>query len=132
MADGFNPLRWRCTKDGCFNILRRPKIEVFADCFPRRINFGDLDGIVELNGRFCILEWKGSGGTIAVGQKRLFARFTSVIGNVVFVVCGDAETMTITGYSFFWAGVQHPFIKSGLDGLKERVRKWACLAETRL
>ena len=35
---GYNPMRWDCERDGCFNVLRRPKIEVFADCFPRRIN----------------------------------------------------------------------------------------------
>ena len=132
MADGFNPLRWRCTKDGCFNILRRPKIEVFADCFPRRINFGDIDGVVELNGRFCLLEWKGDGGSIGIGQRRFFIRLTATNGNVVFVAHGDAEKMTITGYSLFWQGKQRSFVKSDLGGLKTRIRKWAMLAEAKL
>ena len=35
-ADGYNPLRWDCERQGCFNLKRRPKIEVFADCFPGR------------------------------------------------------------------------------------------------
>ena len=57
-AKGYNPLRWDCEKRGCFNIKRRPKIEVFHKCFPGNINFGDVDGIVEINGRGLMLEWK--------------------------------------------------------------------------
>lgn len=49
-ANGYNPLRWDCERRGCFNLKRRPKIEVFAECFPGRINFGDVDGIVEIGG----------------------------------------------------------------------------------
>ena len=64
---GFNPMRWDCDTDGCFNVKRRPKIEMFADCFPRRINFGDVDGLVEIGGRFCLLEWKGQGGALRRG-----------------------------------------------------------------
>ena len=37
-ANGYNPLRWDCERQGCFNLKRRPKIEVFADCFPGRIS----------------------------------------------------------------------------------------------
>jgi len=54
-ANGYNPLRWDCQKRGCFNLKRRPKIEIFAECFPGRINFGDVDGIVEINGNALLL-----------------------------------------------------------------------------
>ena len=65
---GFNPLRWDCDHQGCFNKLKRPKIEVFADCFPGRINFGDVDGIVEINGYLLILEWKPERIELSRGQ----------------------------------------------------------------
>ena len=52
MTGGYNPMRWDCEKSGCFNVKCRPKIEVFAECFPGRINFGDMDGRVELGGYF--------------------------------------------------------------------------------
>lgn len=122
---GFNPMRWSCEKDGCFNIKRRPKIEVFADCFPRRINFGDVDGLVELNGFFCLLEWKGEGGSLKRGQILTFTAFTNIIGNIVLVVNGNAETMAVTGYATFWGGRQWPLTTASLDELKDRLRRWA-------
>lgn len=123
---GFNPMRWNCDRDGCFNAKRRPKIEMFADCFRGRINFGDVDGLVELNGRFCLLEWKGLGGTVGRGQEISFVAFTNNdLGNVVFVVHGDAETMAVTGYSCFWRGRHEPLVEADLDTLKQRIARWA-------
>jgi hypothetical protein len=49
-ALGYNPLRLDCAAQGCFNLKRRSNIELFADCFPGRISFGDVDGIVEIGG----------------------------------------------------------------------------------
>ena len=124
VVSGFNPMRWSCAKDGCFNVKRRPKIEGFADCFPRAINFGDIDGLVEINGCFCLLEWKGEGGALRNGQTRSFVAFTDTIGNIVLVVHGDAETMDITGYSTFWGGRHWPLVKANLNDLKQRIRRW--------
>ena len=53
--NGFNPLRWNCEERGCFNLQKRPKIEVFSACFRGKISFGDVDGIVEISGNFPIL-----------------------------------------------------------------------------
>lgn len=123
---GFNPMRWLCQRDGCFNVKRRPKIEAFADCFPRRINFGDVDGLVELNGWFCLLEWKGDGGKLHEGQRRSYIEFTNEErpGNIVFVVSGNAETMAVDGYAHFWGGNFFPFVKADLNSLKARIRTW--------
>ena len=44
-ANGFNPLRWDCATRGCFNQKCRPKIELFAGCFPDRMSFGDVDAM---------------------------------------------------------------------------------------
>lgn len=124
-VSGFNPMRWNCQRDGCFNVKRRPKIEIFADCFPRRINFGDVDGIVELNGFFCMLEWKGEGGSLRFGQIKSFANFTATIGNIVLVVHGDAETMAVTAYETFWGARQLPRVAGGIEAVKGRIRRWA-------
>jgi hypothetical protein len=59
-SPGHNPIRWDC-RNGCFNELMRPKIEAFAECFPRNIGMMDIDGTVELNGHFLFLEFKTSG-----------------------------------------------------------------------
>lgn len=117
-------MRWDCNADGCFNEKRRPKIEVFAECFPRRINFGDVDGLVELNGYFCMLEWKGDGGSVKVGQRITYEKFTQTLGNVVFVVSGDAETMDVVNYRLFWLGKGGVPVPCDLSELKARLTKW--------
>jgi len=127
---GFNPMRWNCEADGCFNIKRRPKIEAFAECFPRRINFGDVDGLVELSGCFCLLEWKGDGGSVKAGQRRSYIEFTRTGGNIVFVVNGDAETMAVRDYSIFWNGKQRPAVVGDLDAVKARIKKWVAWVQS--
>ena len=124
MTAGFNPMRWKCAADGCFNEKRRPKIEVFADCFPRRINFGDVDGLVEINGAFCLLEWKGDGGSVRQGQHRSYIEFTKGNANIVFVVNGDAETMAIRDVCFYWNGRRSLPKPASLDNVKALIRRW--------
>lgn len=124
MVSGFNPMRWNCDRDGCFNKKRRPKIEVFADCFPGGINFGDVDGLVEISGAFCLLEWKADGGVLKEGQRRSYVAFTRNPTNVVFVVHGDAETMKVRSYFVFWGGTQLATRIADLEELKDHIRKW--------
>lgn len=121
---GFNPMRWDCERDGCFNLKRRPKIEAFADCFPGRINFGDVDGLVEFGGNFCLLEWKGAGGRLRDGQRRSYETFTKGNGNIVFVVYGNAETMKVEGYSVFWQGCNVKYREADIETVKAGIRKW--------
>lgn len=129
---GFNPMRWKCDRDGCFNVKRRPKIEQFAGCFPRRINFGDVDGIVELNGSFCMLEWKGKGGSVGVGQRITYEAFTRTPPNVVFVVEGDAETMEVQRFCLFWDGKQQPWIEGDIEAVKARISAWCAHVSRRI
>lgn len=131
MSNGYNKLRWDCDKDGCFNTKRRPKIEEFAVCFPRTINFGDVDGLVELSGKFCLLEWKGDGGSVKTGQRISYETFTRIEGNIVFVVNGDAETMEVRSYSLFWKGRHYPTIQADLSATQQRIKQWADWAAQR-
>ena len=130
---GYNPMRHDCHLGGrgenCFNVTRRPKIEVFADCFPRKCNFGDIDGAVELGGHICLLEWKGEGGVVSYAQSKTYQAHTRYLGNVVFVVMGDAKTMSVRGYSIWWRGRHQPFVACDLDTLKQRLRRWATWAD---
>ena len=115
-------LRWDCDAQGCFNKKKRPKIEVFGECFPGNITMGDVDGIVEINGYFIMLEWKPS-INLSVGQKLMYQRISSV-GFYVMVVVGDAETMDVHFFSEFWNGKQCPFQKADLAKVKARMKKW--------
>lgn len=126
MSNGYNPLHHNCLRHGCFNFLRRPKIEQFSDCFPRNINFGDVDGIVEMNSAFCLLEWKSNGAPLKTAQRLLFERLTSSDPrHVAFIVSGSAETMVIDKYTVIRDGKFKTFEPATLNDLKARIKSWA-------
>lgn len=118
-----NPMRWDCKRDGCFNAKRRPKTEVFSECFGRGINFGDVDGIVERLGHFLLMEWKGEGGTLGVGQKRLHDALLALPSFTVVVVSGNAETMVVSNFVVRHRRATEKH-SAGLDELKARIRAW--------
>lgn len=123
-----NPLRWDCATKGCFNLKKRPKIESFAECFPGNIQMGDVDGIVEIAGRFLMLEWKES-EPISLGQRILYRRITKFSHAHVVVVIGDAETMQVSKYAYFQHGKMSDWIFGTLDDLKALLKSWAKFAE---
>ena len=125
---------WKCEDRGCFNTLKRPKLEMFADCFPGRINFGDVDAEVEIRGHFLQLEFKGYEGKfpgeVPKGQQIKFANYTKNNGFIVVVVDGDAETMEVSHIQIWKNGRTKGWQKCGFDELKRRIRKWAELVRT--
>ena len=130
-ANGYNPLRWDCERQGCFNLKRRPKIEVFADCFPGRISFGDVDGIVEVGGNALLLEWKSEERELPTGQRLLYQRLTRCGPVSVMIVVGDAETMLIDATAIFADGVRHPaegFEPADLQLIRHRLTAWSLWA----
>lgn len=126
MDNGYNPLRWRCAEKGCHNELLRPRIEEFAECLPGRIAFSDIDGCVEVAGRFLFLEWKAPGGTVSRGQQIMHARLTELSGAItVIIVAGNPQTMEVQAVQVVHngrAGAREP---CDLAGLKARVAAWA-------
>ena len=131
MASGRNPMRWDCNKGGpganCFNRLKRPKIEEFADCFSRGSAFGDVDGVVDNGGRaFLFLEWKNTDKEcLDAGQRRLFVGLTSTDPRfTVVVVCGNAETMEVRAIRVIHGGKIGSLELTDLAGLKRRLCRW--------
>ena len=123
--NGYNPMRWDCITKGCFNVKRRPKIEIFSDCFPGRIGMGDVDGLVEINGRFLLLEWKTESTNLPTGQRILYERLTQKDGFAVIVVVGDAETMEVSQLCWFVQGRQTPWLNATMETVKQRIKGWA-------
>lgn len=123
-ANGYNPMRWDCEKNGCYNQKLRPKIELFSDCFPGKINFGDVDGIVEINGKALMLEWKSNGAELGIGQRIMYERLTKTGMITVLVVAGDPQTMKCDSYSIFWHGTQTKVIPGNLEQIKGVIRSW--------
>jgi hypothetical protein len=128
-ADGYNPMGWQCDRDGCFNKKMRPKIEEFARCLPGRIAFSDVDGIVEINGRFLMLEWKSRTPSLPAGQRIMYSRMTTNPLFRVLVIHGDAETMEVTRYGEYAAGQFGGWTDGDLESLKAYVRCWAAWAK---
>lgn len=128
MSNGFNPLRYDCEKQGCFNKKRRPKIEQFVDCLPGKIAFTDIDAACEINGHQLWLEFKTFESDLNRGQHLLFINQTSVLTkkeNAVFVVVGDAETMEIESVKVYRRGESTGFFACDLIELKRIIRAWA-------
>lgn len=123
-----NPMRWKCDALGCYNKLARPKIEVFAECFPGKIAMGDIDGVVEINGRFLIVEWKTKPGPISIGQVRMYEAYNAIPGHRFTVLCiaGSAETMEVTHAMCFRPG--RSWHRASLSSCKRFMRRWATWA----
>lgn len=124
-----NPMRWKCSPEHCFNRLKRPKIEVFAECFPGNIQMSDVDGEVEIKGHWLRLEWKAQGAPLPLGQEINYKELTKTTQTVVFIVYGDPENMTVSAFDIAWQGKM--MIKQGasLDDLKARFVQWAIWAD---
>lgn len=124
-APGYNPIRWRCESDGCFNVLKRPKIEVFSECFPGRISFGDVDGIVEISGMALLLEWKPAPGTLRTGQRIMYENLSRDGKITVLTLAGDAKTMAVTHSGYFWAGKQSEWKPATIEDARSFCKRWA-------
>jgi len=121
--NGANPMRWDCSKRGCFNIMKRPKIEMLADCLPGRIAFTDIDGIAEVCGNLLLLEWKDH-REIGTGQRLLFERMTLLCPATVLIVEGDAQDMSVRSVSTVSDGLVSPPEPADLGGLRSQIRQW--------
>ena len=127
-SNGFNPMNWNCDKRGCFNKLKRPKIEVFHTNFPGKINFGDVDGIVEIAGNALMLEWKDINVPVTQGQYIMYERITKYGPITVMVVAGNAETMDIYQYAYFHNGKYYDWTAADLNDVNEKIKKWVAYA----
>ncbi len=123
-------LRWNCDDKGCFRSLC-PKLGVFDICFGGRIGMSDIDGVVEINGRFLFLEWKSKGGHLGTGQRIMFERMTALSPKMTaIVVCGEPVSMTVESVQVFTLGKTSPPEAADLDGLKQRIAAWAANARS--
>ncbi len=118
-------LRWNCAESGCFRNLC-PLLGAFDDCFPGKIGMSDIDGVVEIGGRFLFLEWKAEGGSLTTGQRIMFEQMTALSPKVtVIVVCGHPRDMVIETVRVFHGGSADKAESCDFEGLKARISSWA-------
>jgi hypothetical protein len=129
MSNGYNPMKWNCGTRGCFNAIRRPKIEVFAEVLPGRIAMSDIDATVEVNGNFLFMEFKSHLGDIPTGQKIYFQRLTRLSSKItVLVICADAETMMCHALRLIYGGEVFDWEAASLEDVMEELRQWTIWA----
>lgn len=125
-ALGFNPINWNCIVSGCFNYHKHYDIEHFAQCFPRKIGFTDLDAFVELNGHFLILEFKENGADLTGGQRIAFERLTAASDKITIVVARcDYKSSEIFSYKKIFGGQSTGWHKSDYDKFVGHISAWA-------
>ena len=95
-------IRWDCTKSGCYKDKCIPDWGFLDGAFPRGIRPTDVDGAVEIDGRFLFLEWKNisssGSGSLGTGQRIFFEQLTKLSPRItVFLLYGN----TVTGEVLF-------------------------------
>ena len=116
--DSKSALRWDCTKKGCHNVKGRPKLLAFSDCFPGRISPSDIDFVVEINGHFLFVEWKGVNVPVSIAQEILHKNLTRESSRIVSVVVeGDPETMAVSSIRVIRGGKVGPSEAATLETL---------------
>ena len=124
--NGKSALRWDCRKKGCHNVKGRPKLLAFSDCFPGRISPSDIDFVVEINGCFLFVEWKGPNVPVSIAQEILHKTLTQKSPHIVSVVVeGDPETMVVTSLRVIRGGKVGPSEPASLETLRARMKRWA-------
>ena len=117
-------MRWDCKTQGCFNLLKRPKIERFDNCFDGQyIAMGDVDGIIERRGKFLMLEWKET-TEIPQGQKIMYKTLSDTGLFNIYVATGNARTMDVTQVQRFVRGKLYGPYSWDLEKLKSRFSDW--------
>lgn len=101
-------------------------------CFGNsRIRVSDLDGIVERNGRFLVIEAKSSGAPVTTGQRRMFDAMASSGLFTVIVLWGDAnkpERMRVTTrHDGRVVSVER---QAGIEDVRQMVTRWYRYANT--
>ena len=136
MSNPSSTLLHDCEVNGCWHALHAIKYGVFADCFPRGINFSDLDAIVEINGSVLALEWKSNDHRLSTGQRLLYERLASKSHITTIIVIGNAETMEVTKFRALTPTSPNtyaytPWIEGDLDALKSLITEWVGAIERR-
>lgn len=119
-----NIMRWDCDKQGCFNLKHRVKLGALSEALPGRIGFTDVDGIVEINGRGLMLEWKGENVPVPRGQDIMYRRLTRGKKLSVIIVEGDAEDMSVEKIGYYHDGVRYDTQPASFEALMNAIKGW--------
>ena len=122
-------MRWQCTEKGCY-LQRRSDPVMFDGCFPAGVSMGDVDGIVELNGRFLIVEFKKLNISVPEGQARMFRRLVAT-GLFTILVVRAAEQHVEEWFEVTVDGSWRTYAGDS-ENLRDHVISWTQSVDPRL
>ena len=118
-------MRWDCGHSGCWKDKNLLKLGVFDECFPGKIGFSDVDGVVEIDGNFLLLEWKYGDSILPEGQRIMFEKMTQDERWTVVIVNGNAESMEVSSVRVIAKGRMRQSEESSIGSLKLGCNVWA-------
>lgn len=83
-------LRHKCDSNGCYVDKLFTDWTYFNHSMPNKLGVTDLDGVIERNGMFFIIEYKSNRKQVEQGQLIMLKRLSSLKCFTVYVVWGSA------------------------------------------
>lgn len=98
--------------------------EHVAGALPGKCGVSDIDGIIERNGHFLILEAKMPNEEMSLGQEIMLKRLSSIPRFTVVVVRMDNKTGEVSEYSQIKGGVMQGKVLSDTRKFSLKVAEW--------
>lgn len=121
---GASRMRFSCDGGKCYLVDKVPNLGEFDECFPGKIGFGDVDGLIERRGSFLVVEWKEPNAPLTMGQLITFKHLSSVPTITVLVVEGDNSQMSVESVSQVTESGLSEKRPIDLAGLKSLFTQW--------
>lgn len=121
-------LRWNCAEDGCY-CDTLPDWSIFNGLLPRGIRFTDVDGEIEIGGRFLRVEWKKPGALVPDGQLRALRAAANTGAVTVVIVWGETNPMRPTHWRLVDGEADSGKHEITLPELQEFVTAWGRVAD---
>jgi hypothetical protein len=119
-------IRWDCEKDGCYKDNCIPDWKWLEGLLPRGCRPTDIDGIVEIDNKFLVLEWKSHGAGLLKAQQMVFERLT-VLSTDILVVIMYADTVdhtTLREIQFVYDGHTCGKVACTSSEFADRYKRW--------
>lgn len=125
-------MRWDCSRQNCYLERGHFPIELFDGCFPPgpgriiRPSFTDIDGLLELNGRFLLLEGKGSRtADLEPPQREAFSKLSALSSKITIVaIRADIPNKRVFEFQYITNGKSGSWHECDLDELKYIFQEW--------
>ena len=117
-------MRWKCEDRGCFMDKHVPDLTIFDDCFGGKMSMGDMDGWIEVNYHYLLMELKSGDAPLPLGQRIMFERLTRRPEFTVLVINVDNPSWNVHKVSYFKNGLEHIDDVTTIDELHDKITQW--------